>query len=389
MKFGYSNTGSHYWVNFYNHIAKILPGNHTVSAGTNCDVFFYSYWNVPDSLKCRRGTKLVFISGECWDVSKFPCSLLIDCKYNAKRNNANSRFLYYPFYALSFFERPAGANEKNLIKSSSFDARLILAGKKRFCAFMYSYDVDFRVQLFDDVNAYKRVDALGKSRNPDFKKATSDRVSVSYLDNAVASYRPFKFVICCENQRAPGYVTEKIINAMLANAIPIYYGATDISDHFNPSSFINIGSFQSRKEAIRYIQQVDENDDLYCSMQSQPWFRNNTLPRYFNTKYLQDAFMPILNKSQQQPIKSSSPVHRRLNSQKSPIIQRKMQVQKSPMIQRKMQVQKHASRTWTFRRIYSERQRKLGQTRRPLLKLRKTSRTPSRTSLNTRMHRSK
>ncbi len=386
MKFGYSN-GSHYWVNFYHHIAQILPGNHTVSAGTNCDVFFYSYWNVPDSLKCRRGTKLIFISGECLDVSKFPCSLLIDCKYNAKRISENSRFLYYPFYALSFFERPAGANEQNLIKPPTFNARHILAEKKRFCAFMYSYDVDFRVQLFDDVNAYKRVDALGKSRNPNFKKATSDRVSTSYLDNAVASYRPFKFVICCENQRAPGYVTEKIINAMLANAIPIYYGATDISDHFNPSSFINIGAFHSRQEAIRFIQQVDENDELYCSMQSQPWFRNNTLPRYFDTKYIQDAFAPIVNKSHQQSIKSQSPIHRRLNSStglihRSPIIQR----------QNQKQMQQNASRTLAFRRNFSQQRQKLGQVgiRRVLLpKHRKISRSSSRTSLKLRMRRSK
>ena len=318
MKFGYSN-GSHYWVTFYQHLTKILPGNHSVSTGVNCDVFFYSYWNVSDSLKCKKGTKLVFISGECQDVSRFPCSLLIDCKFGM--NKVHSRFLYYPFYALSFFERPTGANEKNLIKPPSYDAHAILKTKKRFCAFMYRYDLDFRVQLFDDINAYKRVDALGKSRNDNFKTSTSDRGSASYLDNAVASYQPFKFVICCENQRAPGYVTEKIINAMLANAIPIYFGAPDVADHFNPKSFINMGAFPSRKEAIRFIQQVDENDELYCSMLSQPWFHNNLLPSYFDTKYIQDAFAHIVRENSNQSPTMLSP-HRHINRNSS--VQRKM-----------------------------------------------------------------
>ena len=332
MKFGYSN-GSHYWVGFYQYLAKILPGNHVVSTGVNCDVFFYSFWNVSDSLKCKKGTKLIFVSGECRDVSKFPCSLLIDCKYGKHgqyKISMPSRFLYYPFYALSFFERPNGTNENNLIKPPAYNARAILSEKKHFCAFMYRYDIDFRVQLFDDISAYKRVDALGKSRNNVFQKST-DRGSASYLDNAVACYRPFKFVICCENQRAPGYVTEKIINAMLANAIPIYFGATDISDHFNPKSFIDINSFHSRGEAIKFIQEVDENDELYCSMLSQPWFPNNTLPSYFNVKYLQNAFAHILQNDYQ----SQSP---KRNIKRSLSIQRKIVME--PVIMRKPRINK-------------------------------------------------
>ena len=289
MKFGFSK-GSHFWVNFYHYLAKIIAGNHTVSNGTQCDVFFYSYWNAADALKCKKGTKLVFISGECWNVSKYPCELLIDCKPVL---NHSARFLYYPFYALSFFERPNGTNQHDLIKPPSYNAEYFLSQKTRFCAFMYSYDVDFRVQLFDDINSYKEVDALGKSRNKN-QTIKTDRGSSAFMDNAVKMYSPYKFVICCENQRAPGYVTEKIINAMLANAIPIYFGAADISNHFNSKSFIDISSFQSRSEAINFIKRVDQDDKLYCSILNEPWFNDNTLPPYFNEQYFQDAFSKIL-----------------------------------------------------------------------------------------------
>ena len=40
-----------------------------------------------------------------------------------------------------------------------------------------------------------------------------------------------KFVIAMENKARPGYFTEKIVNAALANAIPVYWGAPDMGDY--------------------------------------------------------------------------------------------------------------------------------------------------------------
>ena len=34
----------------------------------------------------------------------------------------------------------------------------------------------------------------------------------------------FRFVLCMENTLVRGYVTEKIANAFMAGAVPIYYG---------------------------------------------------------------------------------------------------------------------------------------------------------------------
>jgi hypothetical protein len=281
MRLGYSRK-SHCWVNFYNHLAKLLgPGNHVVQS-TQCDIFFYTFNNTKDIQKCRKGTRLVFVSGECWDTSKMQCSLLIDCKYISR---PSVPFMYYPFYALSFFERSANVTGQQLIKPPSFDAQSILRTKTKFCAFMYRYDVDFRVRLYDCINRYRPVDALGKSRNKN-PKITTDRAQSTYMDSAVEKYKPYKFVICCENTRYPGYVTEKIVNSMLANAIPIYYGASDIAQHFNPKSFIDIGSFPSWDAAIEYIRKVDQYDNLYFSMLQEPWYHNNTPSKYFDSEYI-------------------------------------------------------------------------------------------------------
>jgi hypothetical protein len=311
MKLGYTK-GSHYWIHFYTYLAKLMGSNIQVVNSTQCDVFFYTFWNVKDAKKCRPNTRLVFISGECWDTSTMKCSLLIDCKH--VHHTGGKSFMYYPFYVLSFFERSSNISGQHLIKPPQYSAADQLRRKTKFCAFMYSYDVDFRVKLFDDISSYKRVDALGKSRNPN-PHASDDRKSKQFMDSAVNKYKPYKFVICCENKRHPGYVTEKIINAMLADSIPIYYGASDISSHFNPKSFIDIGSFATRQQAIDYIKRVDQDDVLYCSILKEPWFTNNTPTKFFDSSYVAQFFKSI---------KSNSPKRRSHSISHSPLSRARM-----------------------------------------------------------------
>lgn len=44
-------------------------------------------------------------------------------------------------------------------------------------------------------------------------------------DASALRYRPYKFAVTMENALVPGYVTEKPIAALLADTIPIYFGA--------------------------------------------------------------------------------------------------------------------------------------------------------------------
>ena len=291
MRIGYTH-GSHYFANFYYYIAKLMNwGHNSVVQSTQCDIFFYSFLNVKDARKCKKGTRLVFVSGECWDTTKFPCSLLIDCKDIIKQQCPT---LYYPFYVLSLFERNGDSSGTQLIKSPTFDSRAVLSQKTKFCAFMYNYNINFRVKLYDDINSYKPVDALGKSRNVN-PHAQTDRGNAFYMNSAVDKYKPYKFVICCENKKFPGYVTEKIINAMLAQSIPIYYGDPNVATHFNPKSFIDISSFQTCEDAIEFIKRVDQDDELYCSILKEPWYHNNTPSKYFDPNYVKEAFQVFCN----------------------------------------------------------------------------------------------
>lgn len=65
-----------------------------------------------------------------------------------------------------------------------------------------------------------RIDVLGTG-GPDGK----------YIP-AIDAYAPYEFSIIVENERTPGYFTEKLIDCLSQGTVPIYWGAPDITNFF-------------------------------------------------------------------------------------------------------------------------------------------------------------
>ncbi len=63
-------------------------------------------------------------------------------------------------------------------------------------------------------------------------------------------YKNYKFVVAFENSAIEGYVTEKIVNPFYGGSIPVYLGARDINEHFNPESFINVNNYPTFEACI-------------------------------------------------------------------------------------------------------------------------------------------
>jgi hypothetical protein len=71
-------------------------------------------------------------------------------------------------------------------------------------------------------------------------------------------YSQYKFIICFENSKTPGYITEKIFNVFLSKSIPIYDGAPDIGDFINTRSYITYDNNVTKKINI-----LNKNLDVY------------------------------------------------------------------------------------------------------------------------------
>lgn len=69
----------------------------------------------------------------------------------------------------------------------------------------------------------------------------------------------YRFSICYENIRdEPGYITEKIFDSMRAGCVPIYRGASNITDYVDTGAFIDRRQFGSEQEVDRYISSMTE-----------------------------------------------------------------------------------------------------------------------------------
>jgi hypothetical protein len=54
---------------------------------------------------------------------------------------------------------------------------------------------------------------------------------------------PYKFSICFENCIFEGWITEKVIDSLLAGCIPVYWGATNILEYLDADTFIDFREF--------------------------------------------------------------------------------------------------------------------------------------------------
>lgn len=74
---------------------------------------------------------------------------------------------------------------------------------------------------------------------------------------------PYRYTLVLENQSVPNLFTEKIYDAFLGLAYPIYWGASNLSEYFDPDSFqaINIRDINGSKEIISRLIDSDVSEN--------------------------------------------------------------------------------------------------------------------------------
>lgn len=138
------------------------------------------------------------------------------------------------------------------------------AQKLEFCSFTVSnaFANEYRVELFNSLNKYKKVNSGGRYMN-NIGGPITDKL---LFDSS------HKFSICCENSMHPGYTTEKIYQAFAAGCIPIYWGDPEICKVFNEKAFIYANKYQNIEDVVRRVEEVDTSESLYLAMLEEPIF---------------------------------------------------------------------------------------------------------------------
>ena len=178
------------------------------------------------------------------------------------RHLAHPRHLRLPLWALA-------VEPGRLVKPAFVDAAAILAAKPRFCAFVVSNPLcRTRNDFFHRLSRYRRVDSGGKLFNN--------------VGGRVADKRAFlagcRFTIAFENESSPGYTTEKVVEPMLVDSIPIYWGDPLVGRDFDTTSFLSAHDSPSLDDLVERVVAVDRDPDLLARILARPWLRGNRVP---------------------------------------------------------------------------------------------------------------
>jgi hypothetical protein len=249
---------SDFWGGFdktNNYFYNLLKDEFDLVITENPDYLFFSiFGNKHLNYKCKK----IFYTGENIAPPLHYCDYSFSFDYlDDERNYRLPHYLLYDgYYEL---QRPKIIDES--------------LAKRKFCNFVVSNNgCQERNNFYTELSKYKKVDSGGRFAN-----------NIGYaVDNKVQFQSEYKFSIAFENNayrpQHPGYTTEKIMEPMTVNSIPIYWGNPEIGKEFNTKSFINVYDFDSIDSVINYIEYLDNNDKKYLELLNQPWFTDYNIP---------------------------------------------------------------------------------------------------------------
>ena len=264
-----------------NFFIELLSQNFNVELSDEPDLLIYScYGNEHLKFNCHK----LFYNGENMRINWNACDFAIGFDYlKDKRYYRLPNWIWY-----------SDVKKLTLSKESS---QKVLSRKDKFCNMVVSNPhAKKRIDFFNELSKYKKVDSGGRYLN-NIGGPVKDKIEF---------LKPYRFTMAFENSSYPGYTTEKLLEPMFANSIPIYWGNPIVGRDFNTKSFINAHDFSSTKDLINYIKLLDSDDEMYLEMLAEPWFIGNKVPECFNKNNIANFFVSVFEQMLHNPAVSGT-----------------------------------------------------------------------------------
>ncbi len=145
----------------------------------------------------------------------------------------------------------------------------LVAQQRDFCAFVCRNAIcRKRNKLVKHLNAIRKVNCAGPLMN-----------NVGFLleKGALAKFNyqsKHLFGVAYENEAAPGYQTEKIMDVLASRSIPIYWGNPRVDDEFNPEAFVHARRFPTERALIRHVLELAEDPVRMAAIINAPRYRD-------------------------------------------------------------------------------------------------------------------
>ena len=274
-----------FWANFDkkdNFFYNLLSQNYNVIIDNNPDFIIYSTFGSNYlNYQCKR----VFYTGENVRPDFTACDFAFSYDFNSKENHYR-----LPIYIL-YLGNPRLLNAINK-KYNLIELKNIWDAKEKFCCMVVSNpNSKKRINFFKKLSKIKKVDSGGAVLNN-----IGGRVK-----NKLDFISEYKFVISFENTSNKGYTTEKLLEAIAMNCIPIFWGHKSVEKDFNPNRFINYDSFKSEDDLIEKIIEIEKDSERAIEILRQPVFSNDRFSFHEEQLRILNCFDQIIN-SKRKPI---------------------------------------------------------------------------------------
>ena len=214
---------------------------------SHADYVFYSvhgdqHWQSPD--RCVK----IFFTGEDVSPDFNACDYAISFEWLQYEDRHLRLPLYYLYPGIcERVEQRHLQHFEQIRQQKTGFCSMTVSNKNRHPIF---------VRLFEELSKYKRIDSGGMWRNN-----IGGRVEDKFAFDST-----HKFSIVCENTAHSGYTTEKLVQALAANCIPIYWGDPNVSKVFNPKAIINVSDFPTLADVVEQVKHVDRDEQLWHDM---------------------------------------------------------------------------------------------------------------------------
>ena len=167
---------------------------------------------------------------------------------------------------------------------------------KKFCNYIYHNHLadPMRADFFKALSQVGFVDSLGRDMKNSEMEITP-RKNGDWRRGKIDAAKRFKFSICFENSHVDGYITEKLIDAYIAQTIPIYWGSHILEEGMNKDALILIHGRSDFPQAIEKIIQIENDPEKFQHMVNQPLFEGGEFPEPLSDKTLADFLENVGN----------------------------------------------------------------------------------------------
>jgi len=117
------------------------------------------------------------------------------------------------------------------------------------------------------VNKFAFINRFFKPKHVSYRGEVSDKS---------LTYQKYRFSICYENARDfPGYISEKIFDCFFAGCVPVYWGASNTSEHIPNDCYIDRRKFESSESLYAYLMQMNEEAYLHYLCNIERFLQSN------------------------------------------------------------------------------------------------------------------